>query len=218
MPNLTLVYAPRTCALVPYILLTEAGAEFEVRPINMMRGAHMTPEFLRLTPKHKVPVLLQDGVPLTETIAMQLWIARTYPKARLLPADFAQEIKAVSLLAWCASNIHPTLTPNMVPQRYCDLPGSEESVRRCAQKLMHENFQIADQMLAGREWFFDHFTCPDVHFFWAFRRATLFGIDVSGHPNCMAHLERMKQRPSVQKLLAYEARIIAEFEPAKAAQ
>jgi glutathione S-transferase len=214
--KLVLVYAPFTCSLVPYILLTEAGAEFEVRPVNLFRGEQLTPEFLRLNPKHKVPILLQDGEPLTETVAMQLWIARTYPNARLLPADFNQEIKAVSLLAWCTSGIHPALTPNVLPQRYCDLPGSEESVRRCAHKLLHENFQVAERMLFGREWFFDHFTCPDVHFFWCVRRATQFNVDMSAYPSCMAHFERVKQRPSVGKLLAYEAQVLEQFKAAQA--
>ena len=60
--KLTLVYAPFTCSLVPYILLTEAGAEFDVRPVNLQRGDHLTPEFLQLNPKHRVPILLQDGI------------------------------------------------------------------------------------------------------------------------------------------------------------
>src|SRR5579872_5566144 len=194
--KLTLVYAPITCSLVPYILLTEAGAEFEVQPVNLLRGDSMTPEFLRLNPKHRVPILLRDGEPLTETIAIQIWIARRFPQARLLPADLDEEIQAISLMAWCASGIHPTLTPNVLPHRYCDMPGSEDSVRRCAQKLLHENYRIAEQLLSGREWFFDHFTCPDVHFFWCFRRGILFNIDVSAYPSCMAHFERVKARPS----------------------
>jgi glutathione S-transferase len=143
-----------------------------------------------------------------------MWIARSFPEARLLPATLDEEMKAISLMAWCASGIHPALTPNALPQRYCDLPGSEESVRRCAQKLLHENFQIADARLAGREWFFDHFTCPDVHFFWCFRRATIFGVDVSAYANCNAHFERMKQRASVQRLLAYEASVLEQAKKA----
>src|SRR5262245_37326560 len=111
--KLELLYAPFTCSLVPYILLTEAGAEFDVRPVNMMRGQHMTPDFLRLNPRHKVPVLLQDGVPLTEVIAIATWIARSYPNARLLPSEMMQEIRALSLMSWCASNIHTALTPNL---------------------------------------------------------------------------------------------------------
>ena len=63
--KLTLYYAPNTCATVPYITLTEAGADFEVRNLNTRTGGNRTPEFLRLNPKHKVPVLIIDGEPLT---------------------------------------------------------------------------------------------------------------------------------------------------------
>ena len=203
--KLELYYAPFSCALVPYILLEEAGAAFEVRLVNMMRRENLLPEFLAINPKHRVPVLLRDGVPLTETLAMELWIARNWPDARLLPDD---EIAAIELLAWCGTTIHPSLTPNVLPQRFCDLPGSEESVRRCAHKLLHENFAIAEKRLAGREWFFDHFTCPDVHFFWCFRRAMSFDVDVSGYPSCAAHFERVRARPATQKLIAFEAQVL----------
>jgi glutathione S-transferase len=213
--NLKLFYAPTACSLVPYVTLTEAGADFEVMPVNMGKGQHNSPEYLKLNPKHKVPVLVIDGEPLTENVAIQVWIARNFPAAKLLPTDPMKEIKAISLMAWCASGIHPALTPNANPKRYCDLPGTEENVKQCAKKLLVENFTIANNLLAGREWFFDHFTAVDAYFFWCFRRGTEFNMDVTPYPNCVAHMERMKQRPSVQKLLAFEAATKAEF--AKAA-
>jgi glutathione S-transferase len=76
---------------------------------------------------------------------------------------------------------------------------------------LFENYKIADDMLVGREYFFDHFTAPDAHFFWCFRRGLLFGLDLSGFANCSAHFERMKNRPSVQKLLDFEKSVQAEF-------
>ena len=36
--EIILYYAPITCALAPYITLTEAGAKFEVRPLNFRKG------------------------------------------------------------------------------------------------------------------------------------------------------------------------------------
>jgi len=209
--KLTLYYAPMTCALVPYVTLTEAGAEFEVQNVNTRSGGNRTPEFLALNPKHKVPVLLIDGEPLTENVAIQIWIARRFPAARLLPAEPRAEIKAISLMAWCASGIHPHLTPNARPQNYCDLPGSEESVKRAANKLLNEDFTLADALLAGREWFFEHFTAPDAYFFWCFRRAISFKVDVSGFRNCVSHFERMRERPSVKKVLAYEKQVQDAF-------
>lgn len=213
--RLTLYYAPMTCALVPYVTLTEAGADFDVKNINTRSGENRTAEFLAINPKHKVPVLVIDGEPLTENIAIQVWIARRFPVARLLPSAPDAEIKAISLMAWFASTIHPHLTPNSRPQNYCDLPGSEESVKRVANRMLIEDFTLADTLLAGREWFFDHFTAPDAYFFWCLRRAMSFKVDVSAFGNCMAHFERMTRRPSVQKVLAYEKEVQDAF--AKAA-
>lgn len=207
--QLQLFYSPISCSMVPYIALTEAGAQFTVRTINFRQGEHMSEEYLRLNPKHQVPVLIIDGEPLTENLAIQLWIARHFPAARLLPDHVADEYRAISLMAWCAAGIHPFLTPNVLPQRYCDLPGSEESVRRCAHKMLHERYGIAEQRLSGREWFFEHFTLPDAYFFWCFRRGTQFKVDMSAYPHCRAHFERVAQRPSVQKLLALEAQTLA---------
>lgn len=209
--KLALYYAPMTCALVPYVTLTEAGAEFAVENVNSRSGQLKTPEFLKLNPKHKVPVLVIDGEPLTENIAIQIWIARNFPHAKLLPADPAAEIKAISLMAWCCSGIHPHLTPNARPENYCDLPGSEESVKRMGNKLLFEDFALADTLLAGREWFCEHFTAVDAYFFWCFRRAMSFKLDVSAFQNCTAHFARMKERASVQKVEAYEKQVQAAF-------
>jgi glutathione S-transferase len=209
--KLTLYFAPLTCALVPFITLNEAGADFELNAINTRKGGNRTPEFLKLNPKHKVPVLIIDGEPLTENVAIQVWIHRQFPKANLLPADPKQEIKAISLMAFCASGIHPKLTPNARPENYCDLPGSEESVKRVANKLLFEDLKIVDDLLAGREWFFPHFTACDAYFFWCFKRAISFKLDVSGFGNCMAHHDRMQKRPSVQKALAREKQLQEEF-------
>lgn len=209
--RLQLFYAPQTCATVPFITLTEAQTPFETIDLNSRSGDLKKPEFLKLNPKHKVPVLVIDGEPLTENIAIQLWIARSFPQAKLLPAGPSEEIHAISFLAWCASGIHPHLTPNARPQNYCDLPGSEESVKRVANAMLFEDFRIADDLLAGREWFFGRFTSADAYFFWCFRRAISFKLDVTQFANCNAHLARMMERASVKKLVAHEQRVLAEF-------
>ncbi len=213
--KLTLAYCPVACSLVPYILLTEAGAEFETLPVNLFKNENNSPAYLRINPKGKVPALIIDGDPLTENVAIQIWIARQYPPARLLPQDPMDYVKAISVMAWCAAGIHPKLTQQARPERYCDLEASADNVRAHGSHSMLELFEIADNMLAGREWFFDHFTCADAYFYWCFRRGVMFKADVSGLTNCVADLHRMEQRPSVQKLLAYEAQVQSEFANAR---
>lgn len=211
---LVLHYAPIACSLVPFVALHEAGAPFEVRVVNFRRGDNLSEEYLKLNPKHRVPVLSIDGEALTENVAILQWIAEQYPERQLLPAAGPQRYRAISFLAWCASGIHPHLTPNALPQRYCDLPGSEDSVRRCAQKLLRESYQIAESQLIGRDWFFERFTLCDVYFFWCFRRGRQFGVELSAYANCLAHFERVSARASVQRVIEFEAQALAEIQRA----
>ena len=96
--NIVLYYAPNACSLVPYVTLTEANAAFEVRPLNFRKGQNMSADYLKLNPKHKVPLLVVDGKTLTENVAIQTFIARTFPQAKLMPADPWQELQAISIL------------------------------------------------------------------------------------------------------------------------
>jgi len=209
--EIVLYYAPIACSLVPYVTLTEANAKFEVRTVNLRKQQQNTPEYLKLNPKHKVPVLVVDGRTLTENVAINTWVARTFPDAKLLPTDPWQQLQATSLMSWCASGIHPFLTRINSPVKVSDAADSEDSVRRLAREHLVENYKIADAMLAGREYFFQHFTAADAHFYWAYRRGTQLVPDLPTFPKCSAHFERMQGRPSVQKVLAFEKSVQAEF-------
>ena len=216
--EIALYYAPFTCAMAPYITLTEAKADFEVRPLNFRKKQQMSPEYMKLNPKHKVPLLVVDGKTLTENAAIHSWVAHAFPQAKILPEDPWQRCQAISLLSFCSSGIHPYLSRINNPGRVCD-DGSEANVVAHAAEHLFEALGVADGLLAGREYFFDHFTAPDAHFFWCFRRATQFAeqhpLDLAQFKNCTAHFERMQTRDSVKKLLAFEKSVLDEF--AKAA-
>ncbi len=213
--KLTLYYAPTTCALVPLISLHEIGVEFELKTINMRLAEQNSPEYLRLNPKHKVPLLLIDGKPLTENVAMALWMTRAFPKAGILPADSESEIRAISTMAWCASGIHPYLSRINNPAKTCDAAGSADAIVRIAtHELMHA-FGIADELLAGRDYLFDKWCAADSHLFWCMRRAGQFKLDLSPLKHCSAHFKRMNERASVKKAFEVEASVMAAL--AKAA-
>ncbi len=171
----------------------------------------MSEKYLEINPKHRVPVLVIDGEPLTENIAIILWIDQNFPNANLLPKDSMQRAQAISILAWCASGIHPALTPNALPQRYCDLPNTAENVKQCAQKLLTEYFSIAENMLRKKTWFFDSFSFADIYFFWCFRRAKQFDIDLNHFINCQSHFENMLTREYTQELIRFEQDILEKF-------
>ena len=209
--KLVLYYAPVACSLVPYVTLTEAGADFETRTVNLRKKQQRSREFLALNPKHKVPVLIVDGKPLTENVAIQQWIARAFPEAMLMPQPPWDELQAISIHSWCASGMHPLISRINGPAKTCDIEGTEESVKCLAIDALLENFRHAETLLDGRTYFFDHFTAADAHFFWCLRRAKLLDVELSGLDACEAHFQTMLERPSVQKVIAYEKSVRAEF-------
>jgi len=209
--KLTLAYCPTACSLVPYILLTEAGADFDTLPVNLGKGENNRPDYLRINPKGKVPALMIDGDVLTENVAIQHWIAQQYPQARLMPLKPLAHAKALAVMAWCASGMHPKLTQQARPARFCSQAEWADDVRALGSEALFKEFAVADAMLAGREWFFDQFSCADAYFYWCFRRGAHFKPDLTGFTHCLKHRQRMEQRASVRKLLAFESHVLAQF-------
>src|SRR5262245_51750279 len=156
--KIALYYAPNTCALAPYITLTEAGADFEVSPLNYPKRQNFSPDTLRINRKKKVLALVVDAKLLPNKVAVLEGSNPPFPDAKILPADPWDELQAISLHAWCASGIHPYLSRINNPPKVCDAAGASDSVVKIATEFLFEAFKIGDDLLAGREYFFDHFT------------------------------------------------------------
>jgi glutathione S-transferase len=67
--------------------LQELGIEFEPITVDLVAGEHRRPEFLKINPAGKLPVLVDDDLVLTESVAIVLYLAEKYPEKGLLPAD-----------------------------------------------------------------------------------------------------------------------------------
>jgi len=67
--------------------LLELGVEFEFVPVNLRAGEHRHPDFLRLNPAGKLPVLVDGDFVLTESAAIVLYLAEKYSAKGLLPSD-----------------------------------------------------------------------------------------------------------------------------------
>jgi glutathione S-transferase len=211
---LSLHFAPGACSLASHIALEETGAGFEPKPISLRKGQQRESGYLKINPLGKVPVLgLDDGTTLTENTAIMTYLAKRFPAAKLLPNGSAEaEAKALSMLAWCASGIHPTFSRLFGPQRFSDLPDSKENVTALARADVAKLFTHIEGLLAGKEYVLGSYSAVDNYLFVFWKWANALGLDVSAYPTYAAHFARMSARPAVQRALAREAAAQAEFD------
>ncbi|KAI7690009.1 Glutathione S-transferase 1-1 [Sarcoptes scabiei] len=65
------------------------GLDMEMKKLNLRNKEHLTPEFLKINPMHKVPTLVEpDGFALGESRAISTYIIQKYkPSSPLYPVD-----------------------------------------------------------------------------------------------------------------------------------
>ena len=85
--------------------LQELGVDFEAIRINLPTGEHRSPEFLKLNPAGKIPVLVDGDMVLTESVAIVLYLAEKYSDKCLLPTDLTDRAEVNRWLLFAATEL-----------------------------------------------------------------------------------------------------------------
>ncbi len=212
MPELKLFVAPNTCARVPTIALEEIGVPFETELIRTAAQQQLSPDFLKINPKGKVPTLLVDGMPMTENVAILSWLSATFPKARLLPDPERETDRFLQIadLSFFAATVHPTVTRVAMPVKFiADKALSFEIVRPIGIEAMHKIMDMIDARLTeGPWWYGDKWSVVDAYLYWAWGRITGVGYPPDAYPNIRKHHDLSNERPAVQRAMEREAKNI----------
>lgn len=202
---LTLYYAPGSSSMASHLVLEEAGAEYRLEFIDEDAGEQRTEAYLRINPRGKVPALrLADGTVLVENIAIQTYVARTHPNAKLLPEDPVEEAQALSLMSFFASAVHPAFSHVWRPGRYTDEPSAERGVRAKGRETFFGHCREIDALLATREWLLSQFSIVDCYGFIFYGWGTWVELPMHELSHYTAHRERMFARPAVRRVLDRE--------------
>ncbi|MFK7978228.1 MAG: glutathione S-transferase family protein, partial [Halioglobus sp.] len=192
MNEITLFYAPQSCARVPTIALEEIGEPFDIRLVRFLKGEHKSPEYKNHNPKGKVPCLLIDGESLTENVAILSYLNDRFPDARLLPpvSNALQRFQQIADLSFCAATLHPIVTRIRMP-RFFSKPEHARAVWESGCAAMKEYFNLIEQRLANDAWWYgEEWSVMDAYLYWVFWRVEGADFDVSAYPNYKGHAQR----------------------------
>lgn len=199
-----LCYAAGACSIGIHVLLEEIGKPYELEAINLREGAQYKPEYTKVNPKSKVPALLRDDGSLqTEYPAIAYWLARTNPFSNLLPDNIDQQARVLEIMDYCVATVHMQGFARMFrPGNFSPNAADEEAVKARGKEIAIKGFDTLNAALEGKDYAVGPFSIADSAVFYVEFWAGRVGIALP--PNCAAHFERMKARPSVQRTMQQE--------------
>jgi glutathione S-transferase len=183
------------------IVLAEKNLPYEIVPIDLRKQEQKTPEYLKLNPYGKVPVLTDDGTVLYESCIINEYLNEKYPNPALMPADLGKRAKARILTDYGLAHLdgpyqklrmEVTKDPKEQNQQVVDTAKSE--LRKLLQRL--------EDALGDQPYLVGDFSLADADLLPRFTRLEGFGVlpDAS-LPRLGKYLQRMKERPSVKPVL-----------------
>jgi glutathione S-transferase len=89
--------------------LQELGVDFEPIRVNLLAGEHQRPEFLKINPAGKIPVLVDGDLVLTESVAIVLYLAEKYSGKGILPARLEERAQVNRWLLFAATELEQPL-------------------------------------------------------------------------------------------------------------
>ncbi len=186
-----------------HIMLEEIGLPYEVVPVNIGAGDQFKPEFLAITPNHRIPAIVDPDGPggqrftLFESAAILIYLAEKVASP-LLPADPATRYRCLEWLMFQMGGVGPMFGQynhfaNYAPEK---LPYPTERYTNEVARLHRVlDKRLADSpYLAGAD-----YSIADIATFPWIRNADRRGVDLATYPNVRRWHDAIAARPAVQR-------------------
>lgn len=203
----TLYFSPGACSLAVHILLEELGLSYRLELVSVQERKTTEPAFLRTNPKGRVPVLDLDGILLTEAPAILVYLAKTHPEARLLPADPMDQFRCLEWFNWLSSALHAIGYGQLWrPARFIHDSAHFNAISAKGRENIADAYRHIESLMTGRTWAVgDAYSCVDpfllVFFLWGMASGFAMQNDFPAWSDVMA---RVLSREAVQRALKQE--------------
>ncbi|QEX23891.1 glutathione S-transferase [Hypericibacter adhaerens] len=113
------------------LCLIEKGVDYESRPVDILRGANRRPDFLKLQPFGRVPVLVHDDFTLYETSAIARYVDEAFKGPKLQPTDKKDAARMNQLISIIeAEGYTPIVTEILAPRAKHAFLGQQPDIER----------------------------------------------------------------------------------------
>jgi glutathione S-transferase len=183
------------------VVLAEKNLPYEIVPIDLTKKEQKNPDYLKMNPYGKVPVLTDDSTVLYESLIINEYLEEKYPNPPLMPKDPAKKARGRILVDYGMAHfdsayqkLRMELMKEAKEQSQPIIDGAKGDLKKLLQRFEEE--------LGDQQYLLGDFSLVDADLIPRFTRLEGFGVlpDAS-LPRLGNYLARMKARPSVKALL-----------------
>jgi glutathione S-transferase len=181
-----------------YWLAKELGIDIEAVEIDLHSGQHKSPDFLKLNPNGQVPVLDDGGFILTESLAINLYLAKKTggPVAAASPQE---EALFAQWSFWVVTEVEHRLIE--ILEHRMLLPEAERDAA-CADKAwrtLQKPLAVLESTLTDRDYLVgNRFTVADLNVTIVMSLINRLNLDITRYPNLRAWLDTCLGRPAAK--------------------
>lgn len=191
---ITLFGSARSGAMRTLWILAELDLPFEHVPYDWNASELRSVEFLALNPAGAIPLLVDGGVVVAESMAIALYLAKRYGDAGpapLHPHGPQAEADVWRWSLWAQGHLEPWVQRDA---RLATLYGEAPDAMRSE---THRSLAILERALAARPWLCaDHFTVGDLNVAGALSPSRAAQLPIAEHPGIADWLTRCYGRPA----------------------
>jgi len=167
------------------------GLPHELVEVDLMAGAHKTPEFLKLNPFGQVPLLDDEGVVVADSNAILVYLAKKAGRTDWLPDDPAGTAAVQRWLSVAAGDV----AYGPAAARLITVFGAKYDANEVIARA-HVLLKRLESRLSAQDWLAsEHPTIADVAIYSYVARAPEGNVDLSGYPAVNAFLRRIEGLP-----------------------
>ena len=203
-----------TRAQIVQMLMAEAGIEYDLVEIDIIKQQHRSPEYLAINPAGYVPALrLDNGEVLHETHAINLYLIDQHRLEHLGPLPgYPQRGAFLSGLFFMADDLEPVLKCLFYPQRYVLDEADSAAMEQKAMQQALARYEVIEARLAqqGPYYLGERFSLIDIICsYWAVTLS--IDSDLRDLPTIREHIELIRSRPLIKPLFDEMHRSSSEY-------
>lgn len=188
------------------IALELKGMDYEALPVHLLRGGgeQLQAAYRAINPAGLVPALDDDGVILTQSLAILEYLDETRPQVPLLPPDPAGRARVRALALTIAADTHPLGNLRVLKYLTGQLEQTDEAKLAWQQHWLRTGMAALEAMLAGdpRTGTFCHGDQPglaDCCLAPQVFSAQRFGVELAPYPTIMRIHDHCSVLPAFQR-------------------